>query len=223
LFNRLKYILYKIIRWPIRFWDGILLQRTSRALVNSVALYSVSYTEYLQLQLKRTYLKRRKPLQSHTRVLVDRLTEQVELNKCRVLCIGCRNTVELDYFHTKGCQDVTGIDLHSLRADIKVMDMHHLKFPNDYFDIIYSSHSLEHALNPSQVIGEIIRVARNGTLVAIEVPIEFEPRGADLVDFKNLDRLHRAFTPYLAQVLWSEQYNTAERSTCIRTIFKVQK
>jgi hypothetical protein len=84
---------------------------------------------------------------------------------------------------------------------------------------------LEHAQNPSQVISEIVRVARSGAVVAIEVPVEFEPRGADLVDFNCLDRLHEAFSPHLSQVLWSDQYTAPgiERNNCIRTIFKLQK
>ena len=225
MFIRLKPSLAKLISWPIRLWDNILLQRNSRALDRTIEPPSASYQQYLHLQLKRTFLKRRTPLQARTRALVDRLAGQMEFNGCRVLCIGCRNTAELDYFHTKGCNDVIGIDLHSQRADILVMDMHHMNFPDDHFDIIYSSHSLEHAQDPSQVIVEIIRVARSGALVAIEVPIEFEPRGADLVDFLSLNQLHSVFTPYLVKVLWSEQYHSTgtERNTCIRTIFRIQK
>jgi hypothetical protein len=68
-------------------------------------------------------------------------------------------------------------------------------------------------------------VARTDALVAIEVPIEFEPRGADLVDFQSLDQLYQAFGPHITQVLWSEKYQASgtERNTCIRTIFRLQK
>jgi SAM-dependent methyltransferase len=225
LFIRFKTSLARLITWPTRLWDNFLLQRNSRTLERIVGTSSASYQQYLNLQLKRTFQKRRSPLQPRTRVLVDRLAEQVDLSRCRILCVGCRNTAELDYFHVKGCRDVYGIDLHSLRADILVMDMHHMTFPDGHFDIIYSSHSLEHAHDPSQVIMEIIRVARSGALVAIEVPVEFEPRGADLVDFKSLDQLYQVFSPHITQVLWSEQYKASgtERNSCIRSIFRIQK
>ena len=225
MFIRLKTSLAKLITWPTQLRDNILLQRNSHTLGRVLGPSSDSYQQYLNLQLKRTFLKRRTPLQARTRALVDQLAGQADLGRCRVLCIGCRNTAELDYFYAKGCRDVSGIDLHSLRADILVMDMHYLKFPDSHFDIIYSSHSLEHAHDPSKVIMEIIRVARTGALVAIEVPIEFKPRGADLVDFKSLDQLYQAFYPHITQVLWSERYQAsgAERNTCIRTILQVQK
>ena len=225
MFIRFKTSLAKLITCPTRLWDNILLQSNSRTLERVVGPSSDSYQQYLNLQLKRTFLKRRTPLQARTRALVDQLAGQVNLSKCRVLCIGCRNTAELDYIHSKGCRDVYGIDLHSLRADIWVMDMHHMTFPDSHFDVIYSSHSLEHAHDPSKVIMEIIRVARAGALVAIEVPIEFEPSGADLVDFKSFDQLYQAFDPHITRVLWSEQYQASgsERNTCIRTIFRVQK
>ncbi len=222
---RIKLLLVKLYYWPARLWDNILLKRYTRTLDNIVESSSPSYQQYLQLQLKRTFIKRKSPLQERTRVFVDRLAKQVDLHGARVLCIGCRNTAEVDYIHIKGCHDVVGIDLHSQRDDILVMDMHHMKFTDGFFDIIYSSHSLEHSQNPDQVIHEIIRVARPGALVAIEVPVEFEPRGADLVDFKSLNLLHEAFSPYLSEVLWSEQYQASgvERNNCIRTIFRIHK
>lgn len=232
----MKRFIYRIIRWPVRRWDKLLLQRTSLKLEQLIGPSSPSYQQYLHLQLERTFLKKRAPLQERTRDLVDKLSELENLSECRVLCIGCRNTAELDYFHTKGCYDVIGIDLHSQRADIVVMDMHHMNFPTNHFDVIYSCHSLEHSQEPIQVITEILRVARSNALIAIEVPVNFEPRGADLVDFKSLDALHHAFDEAFQcieksenspgiQVLWSDQYQAAgyERNNCIRTIYRIQK
>jgi SAM-dependent methyltransferase len=232
----MKRFLYKILQWPTRMFNQLIFRRNLHKLTQIVGPSSPSHQKYLQLQLERTTLKRATPLQKRTQNFIDHLSGLVQLSECRVLCIGCRNTAELDYFHAKGCNDVTGIDLHSPRADILIMDMHHMNFPKDDFDIVYSSHSLEHSRDPAQVIKAIINVVRTEGLIAIEVPINFEPRGTDLIDFKSLDNLYQEFrealpilrdniSPAQIQVLWSEQYQAAgnERNHCIRAIFRINK
>ena len=50
----------------------------------------------------------------------------------------------------------------------------------------------------------------------------------DLVDFGNLDNLHAAFAPALADVVWCEDLPTDSPSNdqgvpCIRTVFRIRK
>ena len=187
------------------------------------------YREYLRIQLNRSLSKR----PHYPRLRTHLLTEQlVALNgsspDSMVLCIGSRDGFELEYFRQRGFDHTVGIDLFSERPDILVMDMHDLKFPSDYFDIVYSCHSLEHAYDANAVTQEIIRVARPGALVAIEVPIRYETTAADRIDFRNLEGLLHMFQGHVARVLWCEeqppQTPRNESGTAIlRTIFSVSK
>jgi SAM-dependent methyltransferase len=166
---------------------------------------NADYKAYLQEQFERSLSKSSTPLQST--LLIDRLFESVSVRPdIAVLCIGSRNTAELEYMKKKGAGNVVGIDLHSTSPDILVMDMHRMKFPDAQFDVIYSSHSLEHAYDAAQVIREIIRVAQDGAVVAIEVPIQYETRGSDRFDFESADNLLSLFAPYVNQVLVSEEH-----------------
>ena len=187
------------------------------------------YQAYLRIQLQRTLSKRNQAPGLRARLLIDRLIELgAPAQDAAVLCIGSRNAFELEYFKSKGLSNVVGIDLFSESPDILVMDMHRMTFPDDHFDVIYASHSLEHAYDVPKVVLEIIRVARPGALAAIEVPVRYETRGTDLVDFGSLRNLHAVFEPHIAQVLWSDEqpphtpWNDGGNAV-VRTVFSIRK
>lgn len=190
--------------------------------------FSQEYQQYLDKQLQRTVAKKANPLQLHARLIVNRLAELIDLTQAEILCIGCRNVAEIDYFRNKGASLVTGVDLFSSHPDIKITDMHSIDFPDNNFDIIYAAHSLEHSYDVSKVVKEIIRVARSGGLVAIEVPVQYKISATDLVDFDNLQNLHTIFEPHIAKILWSEHHpplspKNEQGTAIIRTIFAISK
>lgn len=193
--DSIRTLISRKIRAALHYWRLNQLERGKNA----------DYKAYLQQQFERSLSKSTTPLQS-TR-LIDRLFESASVTpEMSVLCIGSRNTAELEYMKNKGAARVIGIDLHSTSPDILVMDMHQLKFPDSHFEVIYSSHSLEHAYDAAQVIREMIRVARDGAVVAIEVPIQYETRGSDRFDFESAEKLLSWFAPYVNQVLVSEEH-----------------
>ena len=191
--------------------------------------HNSTYQQYLCLQFKRTQLKKSQDLKLRTRLLVDQIIEVGNLSSnISILCIGCRNSAEIDYFKSKGLSNVVGIDLFSEDPNILVMDMHQMTFPDSCFDMIYSSHSLEHAHDVLGVVRQIVRVACPGALVALEVPVQYGPRGADLHDFGGLKNLHAIWGSHIAQILWSEeqQPNSLRNDSgtaIVRTIFSLQK
>jgi SAM-dependent methyltransferase len=202
--------------------------RHRKRLDQNVEPDSGEYEQYLDLQLRRTLSKSRSSLQMRTRLLVDKAAELVDLSTCEVLCIGCRNMTEVDYFRQKGAKRVVGIDLFSQASDILVMDMHQMTFPDNHFDLIYSAHSLEHAYDIYRVVDEIVRVARPGSYVTLEVPVKFKTRGADLINFENLQTLHKVFEPNITQILWSEEQpphspRNDGGTSIVRTIFLIGK
>ena len=164
------------------------------------------YREYLDVQQQRTLSKRANDPGAGARVLVGRVMELGGLSAASsVLCVGCRNTVELDLFKDAGVGDVVGIDLVSQSPEILVMDMHDLELPDDRFDAVYASHSLEHAYDVPTVVSEIERVGRSGAVVGVEVPLGPGASAADRNAFHCLDDLRAAVGPIVARELWAEE------------------
>jgi SAM-dependent methyltransferase len=179
-----------------RYWVG--LRRLGRG-------RSDDYHEYLQTQLRRTLAKRSNDPGVGTRLLIDRIDAESASRDARVLCVGCRNGVELDAFRARGYASVVGIDVFSQRPDILVMDMHELAFPDDSFDIVYASHSLEHSYDVGQVAAELVRVARDGALVAVEVPLRTRASAADRVEFPDVAAVEEVFHRHVSDELLVEE------------------
>jgi SAM-dependent methyltransferase len=186
------------------------------------------YRDYLETQLERSLSKRDNDPGVGARLLVERVAAANPARDARVLCVGCRNGVELDEFRSRGFRDVTGIDLFSQRDDILVMDMHDMTFPDDSFAVVYSSHSLEHAYDVETVVRELARVGKEGALVAAEVPVRHRGSSADRTEFAGLDALREVFGPYIGEELWADEQppNTPtneQGSHVARLVFRLRK
>jgi SAM-dependent methyltransferase len=193
----------------------------------AIAVRSADYETYLNVQLARTVFKRDVALPDRARELIDEVARRVDLTRCDVLCVGCRNAAEIDCLAAHGARRVVGIDLYSESDRIMVMDMHQLTFEDGSFDLVYSSHSLEHALEPRRVAREFVRVLRPGGYAAIEVPVRYETRGSDLHDFGSAQGVLDLFGSAVHDVLWSDNPPPgtaldASRSLAARAIFQVR-
>jgi SAM-dependent methyltransferase len=165
---------------------------------------------------------------NRTRRLVDMVIrsaahDAVTRQSASVLCIGCRNTHELDLFRQAGFTSVTGVDLFASDPRIVEMDMHALRFADDQFDIVYSCHSLEHSFAPPIAVREFIRVAKPGALCVVEVPIRFQTSASDLFDYGSIDGLRDIFRPYVGNVLFAEEDLEEGGADVARIAFQVAK
>jgi SAM-dependent methyltransferase len=164
------------------------------------------YREYLEVQQRRTLSKRENDPGTGARELVRRIVELGDLSQTSsVLCVGCRNAVELHLFHAAGVGRVVGIDLVSPDPDILVMDMHDMSFDDAVFDAVYASHSLEHAYDVGRAVGEIARVGRPGAVVGVEVPLGEGSSDADRITFHGVGDLRAALEPVAADELFAEE------------------
>jgi SAM-dependent methyltransferase len=180
------------------------------------------------VQLRRTLSKRANDPGRGARLLVRRVASTLPDARSRVLCVGCRNSLELDRFREQGLPDVVGIDLFSSDPRIRVMDMHAMEFASDSFDAVYASHSLEHSFDLRQVVSEIVRVARDGAIVGIEVPVRARAHEADRIEFSGLDELRQTFRPHTREELWAEEQparsDANDQGTEIaRLVFRLRK
>ena len=95
-----------------------------------------------------------------------------------ILDLGCGDGIGLRCFREMGFENVIGIDLSFDKVEFakqygyKVMrhDIHSLLFCNERFDVVYSSHSLEHAQNPKLVLTEVSRVLKKDGLFILVLP-----------------------------------------------------
>jgi SAM-dependent methyltransferase len=186
------------------------------------------YRAYLDTQLERSLSKRENDPGVGARLLVEQAAARQPSPDARVLCVGCRNGVELDEFRARGFGDVTGIDLYSQRDDIRVMDMHAMTFADDSFDVVYSSHSLEHAYDVETVVRELARVGKECAVVAVEVPVRHRGSTADRTEFAGLEALRDAFGSFVGQELWADEQppNTPtneQGSAVARLVFRLRK
>jgi SAM-dependent methyltransferase len=185
------------------------------------------YRDYLAIQLKRTLSKRETDPGVGAVTLIDTVSAQRPAGGS-VLCVGCRNALELDRFHERGFDDVVGIDVFSQREDILVMDMHDMTFSDESFDVVYASHSLEHSYDVDRVAREIVRVARHGGVVGVEVPVRGQASAADRVVFSGLDELRGVFAGHIGEEVLAEEQPpcspTNEQGTEIaRLVFRLRK
>lgn len=220
-------VVVAILQAPKRLWNET--QRLFHAARMRLILKPAdrSARDYLNVQLRRTLSKRGGELPQRGRQFIAAVVNHIVPAQSRVLCVGCRNVAELNNFRAGGVASVVGIDLYSTAREILVMDMHAMTFAADSFDLVYSSHSLEHAREPARVIAEFLRVVRPRGVIAIEVPVNYPTRGADLVDFKSVENLLAAFAPHVVEVLWSEHCTAATGgevgTEAVRVIFRVAK
>jgi SAM-dependent methyltransferase len=187
------------------------------------------YREYLSVQFKRTFSKRNQIPSRRTAIVMEHMLEVGTLNAdSAVLCIGPRDSYELEFFKRKGVPQVCGIDLFSRNPDILVMDMHAMTFPDDSFQAVHASHVLEHAFEVKKAVKEIVRVAVHGALVGVEVPIRYQTRGADRYDFGGVTGIHELFGSHIMQVFRSDEQPpgsplNAGGTWVARTVFSIEK
>ena len=139
----------------------------------------------------------------------------------QMLCVGCRNAFEIDYFESLGIDSVTGADLFSFDPRIKVMDMHDLQFADGSFDVLYAGDSFEHALDPVAAAGEFLRVVKPGGYLALAVPANYQTDETDRIPFSDFDDLYSFFSEGLGEVVFKESRIDEEgKPAALRTIFR---
>lgn len=109
---------------------------------------------------------------------------------CDVLCVGARYGIEMLAMREMGYAPsrVVGFDLYPRAESVRRADMHHLPFPAASFDVVYSHHTLDHALDPRRALGEMARVSRPGAVWVFTVP--YDDHGPEeSVDFDDADEV----------------------------------
>jgi len=114
---------------------------------------------------------------SHTKDGLSFIRNKLPLGK--MLVIGCGEGKEVAVLKALG-YDPIGITLGDTNlnyakitfpdCDIRIMDMHFLDFPSEYFDCAYSNHSFEHSFAPWIQMMELWRVLKPNGKIWIAMP-----------------------------------------------------
>lgn len=212
-FEMSKKVLYKLISLPLRFVDRVFdYILNSTALIKRVdakstaiaegfskqeSISDADYKDYVETQVKKSYKSssyiRFWQIWGRTGLierLNDHLPNKAEREDMAILCVGCRDTRELNNVKKIcGLKNITGLDLFSQDERIKVGDMHDMPFENNKFDILISVDNLEHAYDPEKALSEFRRVVKIGGIIGIEVPINYETNDIDRHDYKSVEHL----------------------------------
>ena len=144
----------------------------------------------------------------------------------RVLSLGPRNEAEILLLSLYGFdrRQITGVDLFSYSPLIRPMDMQHLDFRDDTFDLVYAAYTITYADKVETVCDEIMRVVRDGGLIALS----FQHFTGGRLNFGRnplnggLNELFELFAGHVGHVYWREEYRHGDGVLC-STVFTVAK
>jgi SAM-dependent methyltransferase len=181
-----------------------------------------AYETYLFKQIETSYKRSfaNSRLKARTVYLIDALKSRMGPLPpgAQGLCVGPRNTNEIDYLEASCGVEAIGLDLFSDDPRIRVGDMHKMPFEDNRFHVLFSCHSLEHSFDPRVALREFVRVLCNGGYAAIEIPVNFEATAVDRWDLKDVAGLLACFPEGACSVLLEENSDKA-----CRVIVQVQK
>jgi SAM-dependent methyltransferase len=155
-----------------------------------------------------------------------------KMNEAKVLSIGPRNEGEILLLSKLGFKwkNIIAADLFSYSPKIIVMDMHDLQFPNNNFDIVISSWVLRYSYDIQKAVDEIIRVSKDGAVVAIGfswAPEKIDDVATDKASVGTrlrggLKELFSYFGNHIDTIYWQIE-SSKEVHTDVCTIFKIKK
>ena len=103
----------------------------------------------------------------------------------KVLEVGCGDGERVKALREQGI-DAYGIDINPAQVGefAQMGDAENLLYPGNHFDVVYSVDVLEHLSKPDCAVEEIARVSKNGSLVAISLPLENSVQKFSRIGFK---------------------------------------
>lgn len=163
-----------------------------------------NYEEYKRKQWKSVdRIYELKLFSKHVDLIEQLLPNISRKEKQQVLCVGARYGIEVEVFKQLGFSEITAIDIYP-RADVVIKgDMHQLSFSDNSFDVIYSHHSLDHALFPQKALDEFYRVSRNQAYWVLSIPYnDFGPEEA--IDFDSPEEIKQALAHYPHSIVFKQ-------------------
>ena len=103
-----------------------------------------------------------------------------------ILIIGNRTETDIFKLKSYGFEKITAVDLITYSPLVTLMDAHKMNFQDNYFDIVLLPYVLPYTNNPKLLSSEIIRVAKNNSIVSIAIDYDKNKSIKSVEDIKNL-------------------------------------
>ncbi|MGD1862384.1 MAG: class I SAM-dependent methyltransferase [Leptolyngbyaceae cyanobacterium] len=155
----------------------------------------------------------------------------------QLLCIGPRTEGELYNLAAHGFKlsQIEAVDLISYSPKIQLGDMHALPFTDDKFDAVICGWTIAYSDNKVKAAREMMRVVRNGGIIAIGV--EYHPLSTEEIEnmtgylpgsferLNTLEDVHELFENNIDYIFFSQEPRGRQRDKIgsIISIFSIKK
>lgn len=156
--------------------------------------------------------------------------------EAQVLSVGCRFETELLYLVSHGCSrgNVRGLDMISYSPWIDSGNMHAMPYADCTWDVVILGWVLSYSDCPERAASEVVRVARDGALVAVGVSYYPSQTCEDLENagdyigrrdsrIQTVDALLELFDGHVGEVLFRNDARRLELEGTCSVIFSVKK
>jgi SAM-dependent methyltransferase len=159
--------------------------------------------------------------------------DALDKRSARVLSVGCRFETELLYLLGYGFRRVRGLDLVAYSPWVDVGNMHGMPYEDDSWDAVILGWVLSYSETPEQAAREIVRVTRNGGVVAVAVAQyprarleEFAARGDPMAGadrIQTVEAILSLFDGHVGRVYFSHDAPAAEVESYCGVVFSIRK
>ena len=162
--------------------------------------------------------------------VIDRLTPE-----STVLAIGCRYETDLLYLAAHGFDParIRGLDMLSYSPWVELGNMHNMEFRDGSWDAVLLGWVLTYSNNPRQAAKEVVRVVRDGGIVAIGIttyPDKYldNLKKKDRVigttaDITSTDDILELFDDHVDKLYFRHDRSEQDRQGACLVIFSVKK
>ena len=205
------------------FWLRSKLKR--QILVKSLVNDNPTGYEYNKKQMQCFYRSHREQTEGLMRLLNS--IGDFDAENSKILAVGPRNESEILLLRLQGFQknNISSIDLFSYSPEIQVMDMNNMDYPENTFDVYYSSAVIKYSADVQRTVNESIRVVKPGGLIVycftFGTKSDIIPEGAE---FSNgLSDLFALYGSAIKHIYWQQEHFVYDGHTQATVIFSIQK
>lgn len=156
----------------------------------------------------------------------------------KIVSIGCRYETDLLYLCAYGCdpRKVRGMDMISYSSWIDLGNMHHMDYPDNHWDAVLLGWVLSYSRDPRQAAKEILRVTRDGGVIAVSVTYQsseqlkqLEREGGIIGNPKyggriqTVKEIQSLFEPHVDHVYFDHDVSDPTQSGGCMVIFSIKK
>ena len=220
-------LLFRVVSWCRTLTGRTLYIMRRYILARTIPVHKVqnpSLVEYFEHQIGGTIGLIKKDAWFRYRFFGEYLQKRALLGEIQsMLCVGCRNAYEIDYFMSLGVSKVVGIDLVSVDSRIYCMDMHNMNFPDSHFDAVYAGDSFEHTYDVDLLAREFVRGVVPGGLIIMSVPANEETDHVDRLFGSKADDIYDIFGSACDKVILEDDFCDDSGTTrALRLIFRTR-